>query len=91
MRFLDFIHRQIRVWSGRADEGFVREASAEAEACDEAVEAVGVEKVGGDGEVLFEGFSLLLGERFVQFGLKVALFLHKRLDLAVRTYGALAG
>jgi hypothetical protein len=45
----------------------VREASAEAEADDEAIEAVGVEKIGGDREVLLKIRSLFLGERLVQF------------------------
>ena len=53
----------------------MREARAEAEADDEAIEAVGVEKIGGDRKVLLEIRPFFLGERLVQFRLKVALFL----------------
>ena len=67
------------------------EASAEAEAGDEAVEAVGVEKVGGDREVLLKDFPLFLGERILQLGIKVAMLLRKLLDFAARTDGSLAG
>ena len=63
----------------------------EAEAGDEAIEAVGVEKIGGDRKVLLEIRPLFLGERSVQFGLKVALFLRELLHPAVRADGALAG
>ena len=80
--------RERRVCS---DEDFMREAGAEAEAGDEAVEAVGVEKVSGDREVLFKDFPLFLGERILQFGIKVAMLLRKLLDFAARTDGALAG
>ena len=69
----------------------MRESGAEAEAGDEAVEAVGVEKIGGDREVLLEIRPLFLGERSVQFGLKVALLLCELLHPAARTDGALAG
>ena len=75
MRFSALVVRQICEGCVCSDEDFVRETGAEAEADDEAVEAVGVEKVGGNREVLLEGFSLLLGERFIQFGLKIATFL----------------
>ena len=66
------------------------EASAVAEAGDEIVEAVGVEKVGGDREVLLEIRPLFLGERSGQFGLEVALFLRKLLHSATGADGALA-
>ena len=91
MRFSAFILRQIRVGSRRAEEGFVREVGAEAEAGDEVVEAVGVEKVGGEREVLLEVRSLFLSKRLSQFRLKVALFLHQLFHAAVRTDGAVAG
>ena len=74
-----------------SDKGFVHEARAEAEAGDKTIEAVGVEKVGGEREVLLEVRPLFLGERFVQFGLKVALFLRKLLHSATGADGALAG
>lgn len=69
----------------------MREARTEAEAGDEAIEAVCVEKIGGDRKVLLEIRPLFLGERLVQFGLKVALFLHHLFHAAARTDGALAG
>ena len=69
----------------------MREAGTEAEAGDEAVEAVGVEKVGGDREVLLEVLPLFLGERSVQFRLKLALLLHQLLLPAARADGAMAG
>ena len=68
----------------------MREARAEAEAGDEVIEAVGVEKVGADCEILFKCGFLLVGERSVQLGLKVALFLRKLLHSATRADGALA-
>ena len=52
MRFLALVLRQIGKGRVCSDEYFMREARSEAEAGDEAVEAVGVEKVGGDREVL---------------------------------------
>lgn len=69
----------------------MREASAKAEAGDEAVEAVGVEKIGGDREVLLEVCPLFLGERSGQFGLEVVLLLCELLYPAARSDGALAG
>ena len=74
--------RQIRVGRVCFDEGFVRKTCAEAEAGDEAIETVGVEKVSADREVLLEVRSLFLSERLVQFGLEVALFLRKLLHSA---------
>ena len=62
MRFSALVVHQIREGRVCSGEDFVREAGAEAEAGDEAVEAVGVEKVGGDREVRLEVRSLLLGE-----------------------------
>ena len=67
MRFSAFVHRQICKWRVCSNEDFMRESCAEAEAGDEAVEAVGVEKIGGDREVLLEVRSLFLSERLVQF------------------------
>ena len=69
----------------------MREACAEAEAGDEAIEAVGIEKVGAYRELLLEVLPLFLGERSVQFGLKIALFLHQLFHAAVRTDGTVAG
>ena len=74
-----------------SDEDFVCEAGAEAEAGDEVIEAVGVEKVGGEREVLFEVCPLFFGERSGQLGLKVALFLRELLNAAARSDSALAG
>ena len=91
MRFSVFVHRQICEWCICSNEDFVSKASAEAETGDEAIEAVGVEKVGGDREVLLKDFSLFLGERILQLGIKVAMLLRKLLDFAARTDGALAG
>ena len=73
-----------------SDEDFVCEAGAEAEAGDEAVEAVGVEKIGGDREVLLEIRPLFLVKRSIQLRLKLALLLHQLFHAAVRTDGALA-
>lgn len=67
------------------------EESAEAEAGDKTIEAVGVELIGGDREVLLKVRPLFLGERSVQFGLEVALFLHQLFHAAARADGALAG
>ena len=85
-----FIHQ---LCEGRvcSDEDFVCDAGAEAEAGDEVIEGVGVEKIGGDRKVLLEIRPLFLGERSVQFGLKVALLLRELLNAAVRADGALAG
>ncbi len=69
----------------------MHEACAEAKAGDEAVEAVGVEKVGGDREVLLEVRLLFLGKRSIQLRLKVALLLRELLHSATRADGALAG
>ena len=91
MRFSALVVCQISEGRVCSDEDFVREAGTETEAGDKAVEAVGVEKVGGDREVLLEARPLFLGEQFVQLGLKVALFLHKLLHSATRADGALAG
>ena len=91
MRFSALVIRQISEGRVCSDEDFVREAGAEAEAGDEAVKAVGVEKVGGDREVLLEVRPLFLSERFFQFSLKVALFLHQLFHSAVRADGTLAG
>ena len=91
MRFSAFIQCQICEGCFCSDEDFVCEASAEAEAGDETVEAVGVEKVCGDREVLLKDFPLFLVERIFQLGIKVALFLHELPDFAVRSDGALAG
>ena len=68
----------------------MREPCAEAEAGDETVEAVGVEKVSADREVLLEVRSLFLSKRLSQFRLKVALFLHQLFHPAVRVDSALA-
>lgn len=62
MRFSALVVRQICEGRVCSDEDFVCEAGAEAEAGDEAIEAVGVEKVGGDREVLIEVRPLFLGE-----------------------------
>ena len=67
----------------------MRELCAEAEADDEAVEAVGVEKISADCEILFKFGFLLVGERLVQFGLEVALFLHQLFHAAARADAAL--
>ena len=67
MRFSASVQYQICEGRVCSDEGFVREVGAETEAGDETVEAVGVEKVGGDREILFECRPLILGERIVQF------------------------
>lgn len=83
--------RQICEWGFCSDEGFMRKLCAEAEAGDEAVKAVGVEKVSGDREVLLEVCPLFFGERSVQLGLKVALLLRELLHSATRADGALAG
>ena len=48
MRFLAFVFRQICEGRVCSDEGFVSEAGTKAEAGDEAIETVGVEKVCGD-------------------------------------------
>lgn len=85
-----FIH-QFGAWRVCFDEGFVSESCAEAEAGGEAVEAVGVEKISAGREVLLEVLPLFLGERIIQIGLKVALFLHQLFHSAVRADGALAG
>ena len=91
MRFSAFVHRQICEWGFCSDEGFMRKLCTEAEAGDEAVEAVSVEKVGGDREVLLGVCPLFLGERSVQFGLEVVLLLCELLYPAARSDGALAG
>ena len=92
MRYLSaFVHRQLCEGRVCSDEDFVREASAEAEADDEAIETVGVEKICGDREVLLEVRPLFLGERFGQFGLEVALLLCELLHPAARSDGALTG
>ena len=91
MRFLALVLRQICEGGVCSDEDFVREAGAEAEAGDEAVEAVGVEKISADREVLLEVLPLFLGERIIQIGLKVALLLRELLHSATRADGALAG
>lgn len=91
MRFSALVVRQISEGRVCSDEDFVCEASAEAEAGGEAVEAVGVENVGAEREVLLEVRPLFLGERLVQFGLEAALFLHQLFHAAARTDGALAG
>lgn len=85
-----FIHQ---LCEGRcySDEGFVCEACAEAEAGDEAVEAVGVEKVSGDREVLLEARPLFLGKRSIQLRLKLSLLLHQLFHAAIRTDGAMVG
>ena len=67
MRFSAFVVRQIREGRVCSDEDFVCKAGAEAEAGDEVIETVGVEKIGGDREVLLEIRPLFLGERLVQF------------------------
>ena len=90
MRFLALVLRQICEGGVCSDEDFVREAGTEAEAGDEAVEAVCVEKVGGNREVLLEVCPLFLCKRSVQLRLKVALFLRKLLHSAARADGALA-
>ena len=69
----------------------MRKLCSEAEAGNEAIEAVGVEKVGRDREVMLKDFPLFLGERILQLGIKVAMLLRKLLDFAARTDGALAG
>ena len=91
MRFSAFVHRQLCEGRVCSDEDFVCEARAEAEAGDEAVKTVGVEKVSGDREVLLEVCPLFFGERSVQLGLKVALLLRELLHSATRADGALAG
>ena len=48
MRFSAFVHRQLCEGRVCSDEDFVCEARAEAEAGDEAVEAVSVEEIGGE-------------------------------------------
>ena len=48
MRFSAFVIRQISEGRSCSNEGFVHKAGAEAKAGDEAVEAVGVEKVSGE-------------------------------------------
>ena len=91
LRYLSaFVHRQLSKGRVCSNEDFVRKLCAEAEAGGEAVEAVGVEKIGGDRKVLLEVRPLFLGERSVQLGLKVALFLRKLLHSAARADGALA-
>ena len=85
MRFLGFDLRQTCEGRVCSDEDFVCEAGAEAEADDEAIEAVGVENVSAEREVLLEDRPLFLCKRSVQFGLKVALFLHLLFHSAVRT------
>ena len=57
MRFSAFAFCQICEGCVSSDEDFMREAGAEAEAGDETIEAIGVEKVGGDreGKVSAEG------------------------------------
>ena len=62
MRFSVFVVCQFRKGRICSDEGFVCELCAEAEAGDETVEAVDVEKVSGDREVLLEDLPLFLGE-----------------------------
>ena len=86
-----FIHRQLCEGRVCSDEDFVCEVSAEAEAGGEAVEAVGVEKISADREVLLEVLPLFLGERIIQIGLKVALLLRELLHSATRADGVLAG
>ena len=85
-----FVFQVVRVWCFRCEKGIECELCAEAEAGDEAIEAVGVEKVGGDREVLLEIRPLFLGERSGQFGLEVALLLRELLHSATRADGALA-
>lgn len=91
MRFSALVVRQISEWGLCSDEDFVRETGAEAEAGGEAVEAVGVEKISADREVLLEVLPLVFGERLVQFGLEAALFLRELLNAAARSDSALAG
>ena len=91
MRFSALVVRQISEGRVCSDEDFACEVSAEAEAGDETVETVRVEEIGGDREVLLEVRPLFLCKRSVQFGLKVALFLHQLFHSAVRTDGTLAG
>ena len=87
----ELFFRQICEGRVGSNEDFVGEAGAETEAGDETVEAVGVEKVSGDREVLLKDFPLFLGERIIQIGLKVALLLRELLHSATRADGALAG
>ena len=64
---LGFGFRQLCEGRVCSDEGFVCKASAEAEAGDEAVEAVSVEKISADREVLLEVRPLFFGDRLGQF------------------------
>ena len=91
MRFSALVVCQISEGRVCSDEDFVCEASAETEAGGEAVEAVGVEKISADREVLLKDFPLFLSERILQLGIKVAMLLRKLLDFAAWTDGALTG
>ena len=68
----------------------MREASAEAEAGYEAVEAAGVEDFGADFEIPAEILFLFVEEGYVQLGFNLVTLLHRFLRRASRSDAALA-
>ena len=77
-----YVGYHIRIRRIGPDKRIIREPRPKPKAGDEAVKTVCVEDFGGEGKVLFEFGSLLIGERFVQFAFQCVPFLQRLLYVA---------